>query len=512
MRHRLFLFLVIIVITMVLGIVAILFFTGTLTIGIDESAKLLEKEFLRTFQKVTDQYGQLSVEAVELSKDISKSIEKKLNYQGLNVTDLQNHPDILEELIASQYQLALFSLQKSKCSGVFIILNATVNDKLENAENSRAGLFIKNMEPNILSSSSPTILILRGFPSIGRNNSLPLHAQWNMEFDISDASYYHMPIEQAKKYTLPLSRLYYWSPAFILPGTSEEVMLCSVPLIDSKGNVFGVCGLEVSAMVFKLTYMNDSSMLSSAFFMLAPISNDVFNTNEAMFSGRYLARSITLNSGLMKVKKNRNSFYTYIHENGNSFVGFHRNARLYPQDSAFSDQKWALAFMIPSENIKSSLTNFNLQLALMFLLLMIIGIIISFFLNKQYIKPIINSIDVIKSKGIDKAPKTNIPEIDDLFEYLSTQSEMLNGKEGEALPSVVLHEFLKNAKTLSPAERTVFDLYVQGYSAKEIAEILCLSINTIKTHNKRIYMKLNVASRKELLLYVEMLKEAGKEF
>jgi len=49
-------------------------------------------------------------------------------------------------------------------------------------------------------------------------------------------------------------------------------------------------------------------------------------------------------------------------------------------------------------------------------------------------------------------------------------------------------------------------------NAKEIAEILCLSINTIKTHNKRIYMKLNVASRRELLLYVEMLKEAGKEF
>ena len=47
---------------------------------------------------------------------------------------------------------------------------------------------------------------------------------------------------------------------------------------------------------------------------------------------------------------------------------------------------------------------------------------------------------------------------------------------------------------------------------KMIAEILCLSINTIKTHNKRIYIKLNVASRRELLLYVEMLKEAGKEF
>ena len=48
-------------------------------------------------------------------------------------------------------------------------------------------------------------------------------------------------------------------------------------------------------------------------------------------------------------------------------------------------------------------------------------------------------------------------------------------------------------------------------TAKEIASILCLSINTIKTHNKRIYAKLNVNSREELLLYINMLKEAGKE-
>ena len=76
----------------------------------------------------------------------------------------------------------------------------------------------------------------------------------------------------------------------------------------------------------------------------------------------------------------------------------------------------------------------------------------------------------------------------------------------------LLEEFVNNTKDLSPAERDVFNLYVQGYTAKEIANILSLSINTIKTHNKRIYMKLNVGSRKELLLYINMLKDIGREF
>ncbi|HHT71892.1 MAG TPA: hypothetical protein GX016_10085, partial [Firmicutes bacterium] len=37
----------------------------------------------------------------------------------------------------------------------------------------------------------------------------------------------------------------------------------------------------------------------------------------------------------------------------------------------------------------------------------------------------------------------------------------------------------------------------------------CLSINTIKTHNRRIYMKLNVTSRKELMVYIQLMEEAS---
>lgn len=511
MRLRLFLFLVVLIITMMLGIIAILFLTGVFTAGINESAKLLENELSLTHNYVSEQYGQLSIEAVELSKDLSQSIEKKLYDMDLNVTDLQSHPELLENLVAGEYQRTLFSLQKSKCSGTFIILDATSNIKLENAENSRVGLFIKNMEPNILSSSSPTIIILRGFPNIARKNSRPLHAQWSMEFDIKNAPYYHLPMEQAAAKALPLSRFYYWSPTLVLPGTSEEIMLCSVPLIDSEGNVFGVCGLEVSAMLFKLAYIPDNSTFSRTFYMLAPVLDNVFDTSKAMFSGGYSAQNIAMNSEILSIKENRDSFYTYRQEHGSSFVGFHRPVRLYPEDSAFAGQEWALALMMPAEDIKYSLTRFNMQLAIMFTLLMVLGAIISLFLSKQYLKPITNSIDMIKSKGLNETLKTNIPEIDDLIEFLSSRSEKLYEKAEEKLPSAVLHEFLENTKTLSPAEYSVFKLYVQGYNAKEIAERLCLSINTIKTHNKRIYMKLNVASRRELLLYVEMLKEAGKE-
>ncbi len=70
-------------------------------------------------------------------------------------------------------------------------------------------------------------------------------------------------------------------------------------------------------------------------------------------------------------------------------------------------------------------------------------------------------------------------------------------------------EFSRKFETLSRAEKSVFNLYVQGYDAKEITQILCLSINTIKTHNKRIYWKLGVNSRKELMGYLRKMREQG---
>jgi RNA polymerase sigma factor (sigma-70 family) len=117
---------------------------------------------------------------------------------------------------------------------------------------------------------------------------------------------------------------------------------------------------------------------------------------------------------------------------------------------------------------------------------------------------------MVKANRVSQYEKTNIQEIDDLFAFLASRDEP---GDPSALPkdpsqsSALFDAFMKNIKSLSPAERAVFNLYMEGYTAQEIAKILCLSINTIKTHNKRIYSKLNVSSRKELLVYVKLMKE-----
>ena len=66
--------------------------------------------------------------------------------------------------------------------------------------------------------------------------------------------------------------------------------------------------------------------------------------------------------------------------------------------------------------------------------------------------------------------------------------------------------FLKGIHQLTPTERKVFDLYLDGKNAKEILTILSITENTLKFHNKNIYNKLGVSSRKQLLRYATLMK------
>ena len=59
--------------------------------------------------------------------------------------------------------------------------------------------------------------------------------------------------------------------------------------------------------------------------------------------------------------------------------------------------------------------------------------------------------------------------------------------------------FIKGLKTLTPTEKAIYDLYLEGKSTKEVLEAMNIKENTLKFHNKNLYGKLGVSSRKALI-------------
>lgn len=227
--------------------------------------------------------------------------------------------------------------------------------------------------------------------------------------------------------------------------------------------------------------------------------------------------------GLERVSKYPKST-RYGSKNG-SYIGLTKNISLH-----YEDADYAITVMIPKSDYSQMKLRDTMQILLVSFLLLFSVIICCLDFSKKYISPILKGLERIKKSQTNIA--SNIAEIDDLFEFLSQkdseyekslaelskQNERAKSEisrvqtENERLASIrkkfVLQDdydfFLTGLKQLTPTEKAIFNLYMDGKSAAEILEIMTIKQTTLKYHNRNIYSKLGVSSKKQLLNYAAL--------
>jgi DNA-binding NarL/FixJ family response regulator len=520
LRMRLFIFLILFLAAIMLALLLILFITGIFSIGLTESNVFLTNELDHISGNVEKEYGMLAVDGIALSKTITGLLEKELENSEMEPSALKENPQLLNGILDSCIDPLLTTLEKNTASAVYLILDATVNPAIPDADYSRTGLFLRNMEPNAINRSNPSIQYMRGPVALAQDRNLPILPQWEMEFRITPGDFFHKILENADK-NLDISRQYYWNPKAVLEGDYENAMLLCVPLIASEGTVLGICGFEINAMLFKLQNAPDNSVQPRFFSLFAPIAGNVLDGSKAMFACRSENPKIT---GGLKAYENKHGLTAFETSDGARYIGLYREINLYPKDAVYGDESWAVAVMLPEDLLNEYVKSKNAPILFLLVLLLIFSIGAASYISRRYLSPVLRSIDKVKKQGLSQFTKTNIREIDDLFVFLAEQdvdpnqrehgrSHKAGGTDQQPEPDeeaeAMFLEFSRKFETLSRAEKQVFNLYVQGYDAKEITQILCLSINTIKTHNKRIYYKLGVSSRRELMVYLRQMREKG---
>lgn len=105
------------------------------------------------------------------------------------------------------------------------------------------------------------------------------------------------------------------------------------------------------------------------------------------------------------------------------------------------------------------------------------------------------------------AANSNILENSDK-ESLKTTIPVLNCVDNDNLEQ--LNFFIKGLRELTPTEQTIYNYYINGQNTSEIMIALDIKENTLKFHNKNIYGKLNVSSRKQLLEIYKQLQQMDK--
>ena len=295
-------------------------------------------------------------------------------------------------------------------------------------------------------------------------------------------------------------------------GCFDMVYTCllytSVPIRSENGTVYGVGGFEVSDMMFKQRYTPNEGTYKNVFSLIAPKEENIIKGNVGLIAGNYF-----LTADRMETPLNIDSCkggICYYSNNDTSYGGVHDTLKLYPDNSPYKENEWVLSVMMPKSVISEEEQGVKNVLLAIVIVLLLVSLVVSVLISKRYLKPVTEALDSIKTKSYSGDDKKNTyMEINDLMDFLKQQEKVVE-PQCKAETVSMFDEFKENLKTLSRAERMVFDKYLEGLKAQDIAEELHLSINTIKTHNRRIFAKLNVSTRKELMVYVEMMKETNR--
>jgi len=81
-----------------------------------------------------------------------------------------------------------------------------------------------------------------------------------------------------------------------------------------------------------------------------------------------------------------------------------------------------------------------------------------------------------------------------------------NPVQVEAISSERIEIFVKGLKRLTPTEKSICDAYIARVTTKEIMANLNIKESTLKYHNRNLYGKLGVKSRKEILEIHKQIK------
>ena len=293
------------------------------------------------------------------------------------------------------------------------------------------------------------------------------------------------------------------------------------PIVNDKKEIIGVCGFEINSLYFKYIYKN--SVSDTEHMVLT-----VFDETDDSYSGiisEYTAASIISAEGNFKYVPN--TPFDLFRINDEKYIG-------KTQNFSVGESNHYSAVMLPYSYYRYSKYKTQLLIFVIFLLITAAAIICCSVLSRRYINPIINDIEGLKQGTINKQ-NLRIPEIVDLLDFLEQndrdyeqklssleeqkrlaeqeaariQSELdrIIDKRKKELSDDGVNHFMQNLITLTPREKDVFNLYLEGYSGKEIVEKLGFTNNALKFHNKNIYSKLGVTSRKELMQYAVILKQ-----
>ena len=528
MRRRLLLYMGALAALLLFSLFAVLLLLRQLKSPREEMKKSLTFQMEAFRSDVTSLWRNVSVMGVHLSEDMTALIEERVK----DFDALSGSADALEQLEASMLGPLCQYVQQADCSGGFVLLSVSLNP--DAAADSFSGLYVQHSNAEHTTSD---LLLYRGMADIGRQHRVMPHRKWAQEFCPAD---FPGLADQLEAASAPIERACRTTELLTLPGTTEQAILLSVPMVGADGRVYGLCGFSVNQTYFSAHHAQPSAVSS-----LACVLSDAaegLDIQKGLLT--YPAGGFCfVPDELLAEKSLRGGLSAFV---GSElfFVGISEPFTVAAGDEAPHD----LTVLIPKSDYDRALLKSRLEAAGVLMLLLFFAVSCCLFYTRRYLRPILRDIERLKDESggtqmtFDELQpvsarlrsheqtitvlETERLDLQGQVEHMQSQvvdtQEQLDDSLAEIrrlaylgkkeLDPADYQKFLEGYAKLSSKELEICAALAKGLSARQCAEQTGNALSTIDTYRKRVYGKTNIHRVRQLrLCYALMQLEQAEQ-
>ena len=528
MRRRLFLYMGALAALLLSALFAALLLLGQLKSPREELKKSLTFQMEAFRSDVTSLWRNVSVMGVHLSEDMTALIEERVK----DFDALSGSADALEQLEASMLGPLCQYVQQADCSGGFVLLSVSLNP--DAAADSFSGLYVQRSNAEHTTSD---LLLYRGMADIGRQHRVMPHRKWAQEFCPAD---FPGLADQLEAASAPIERACRTTELLTLPGTTEQAILLSVPMVGADGRVYGLCGFSVNQTYFSAHHAQPSAVSSLA----CVLSDAVEGLDIQKGLLTYPAGGFCFVPDELLAEKSLRGGLSAFVGTELSFVGISEPFTVAAGDEAPHD----LTVLIPKSDYDRALLKSRLEAAGVLMLLLFFAVSCCLFYTRRYLRPILRDIERLKDESggtqmtFDELQpvsarlrsheqtitvlETEKLDLQGQVEHMQSQvvdtQEQLDDSLAEIrrlaylgkkeLDPADYQKFLEGYAKLSSKELEICAALAKGLSARQCAEQTGNALSTIDTYRKRVYGKTNIHRVRQLrLCYALMQLEQAEQ-
>ena len=535
MRRRLFLYMGALAALLLAVLLVALLLLGQLKSPRAETEKALTFQMGAFRSDMASLWRNVSVMGIHLSQDMTAIIEEQTSdFSSLN-GDVAAVGDLQEAMLEPLCQY----VRQTDCSGAFIMLGASLSS--DPAVDSHAGLYVQRSNAEHTTSD---LLLYRGMADIGRQHRVMPHRKWAQEFCPAD---FPGLADQLEAASAPIERACRTTELLTLPGTTEQAILLTVPMIGADGTVYGLCGFSVNQTYFLAHHAQPTGIGSLACVLSDSAEGlDVqrglltYPTGDFCFVPNELLEKRSLRGGL-----------TAFAGSELSFVGISEPFTVAVGDEAPHD----LTVLISKAAYDRAMLKSVIEIAALLTLLVFFAVGCCLFYTRRYFRPILEDIDHVTVAGGEEGKpifeellpisekmrsheeavtvlKAERQDAQDRAEQLLGEKlgleEQVEGMQGQLDDSLAeirrlahlgkkeldpadYEKFLKGYAKLSTKELEICEALVSGLSTRQCAEQIGCASSTVDTYRKRVYEKTGIHKVRQLQLCVALMRTEQQE-